>query len=206
MGNGDVDESIRRAVGIMLRRLTSADYKIMPWKNGGGSTTELYVEPGRAGGFLWRVSIASVASDGPFSQFAGYDRHIMALDGGGMLLKGGPAGDITVSPALVPGSFAGDWPITATLLAGPIRDFNLITLRASCRGRIECFELRGAQSFEPGGCASFIHMLRGTATFAPGGDHTALGEGNSLLFSGELLNLRASNGPALFALCRINSA
>ena len=190
----------------MLRRLTSADYKIMPWKNGGGSTTDLYVEFEGAGGFLWRVSIASVASDGPFSRFAAYDRHIMALDGGGMVLRGGPAGDITVSPALVPGSFSGDWPITATLLAGPIRDFNLITLRARCRGRLECVELQAAQSFEPGGRVSFIHMLRGTAQVHSAAGPLALGTSDSLLFNGDPITLHVGETPAQLALCSIDNA
>ncbi len=38
----------------------------MPWKNGGGVTTEICVSP-PSGAFDWRVSIATVNADGPFS-------------------------------------------------------------------------------------------------------------------------------------------
>ncbi len=41
----------------------------MPWKNGGGSTLELLQEPAADGGFHWRLSIADVATPGPFSTF-----------------------------------------------------------------------------------------------------------------------------------------
>ena len=58
-----------------MKILRHEDYKVMPWKNGGGITTEIWVSPegsGLAGvPFDWRVSIADVATDGPFSKFAG---------------------------------------------------------------------------------------------------------------------------------------
>ena len=64
-----------------MRHLTPADYRRMPWRNGGGVTTEIAIAPDGAGlvgeRFLYRVSIADVMSDGPFSRFEGYDRHIM---------------------------------------------------------------------------------------------------------------------------------
>ena len=54
----------------MHRLLKPADYVRMPWKNGGGQTTEIVVHPAGAtlAEFDWRVSIADVDADGPFSQ------------------------------------------------------------------------------------------------------------------------------------------
>ncbi len=51
-----------------------------PWKNGGGMTADVAASPPGAGmdGFDWRVSIARVEADGPFSVFPGVDR-TMAL-------------------------------------------------------------------------------------------------------------------------------
>ncbi|MBM7325185.1 HutD family protein, partial [Agrobacterium sp. S2] len=48
----------------------------MPWKNGGGVTTEIIVHPAKASmaDFDWRISMANVAQDGPFSIFPGVDR------------------------------------------------------------------------------------------------------------------------------------
>ncbi len=39
--------------------------------------------------FLWRVSIADVERDGPFSRFPGIDRTIVLLEGAGMRLRSG---------------------------------------------------------------------------------------------------------------------
>ena len=104
----------------------------MPWKNGGGVTTEIWVSPpgsGLAGApFDWRVSIADVASDGPFSKFAGYDRHIMLLNGRGMRLETDENGVIDLA-LYRPAAFSGDWTIVGKLSDGPVRDFNLMVAR-----------------------------------------------------------------------------
>src|SRR6188508_1501701 len=105
-----------------MRLLRPGDYRVMPWKNGGGSTTELAIFPADSGlsgsPFVWRVSIADVAADGPFSRFPGYDRHIMVVEGGGMVLDAGADGEIELSEALVPASFSGDWSVEGRLLRG----------------------------------------------------------------------------------------
>ena len=73
-----------------LTVLRAADHRTMPWKNGGGSTTEIAAAPDGAGidAFDWRVSMAVVAADGPFSEFPGIDRTLSILDGSGLILKG----------------------------------------------------------------------------------------------------------------------
>ena len=45
-----------------VRILTPRDYRVMPWKNGGGTTTEIYIHPEGAGwdDFEWRVGIADI--------------------------------------------------------------------------------------------------------------------------------------------------
>ncbi|MFN9927385.1 MAG: HutD family protein, partial [Phenylobacterium sp.] len=56
--------------------LRAADRLAVPWKNGGGITRELAVWPPGASfdDFVWRVSMAEVHQDGPFSSFPGVDR------------------------------------------------------------------------------------------------------------------------------------
>src|SRR4051794_3397588 len=110
----------------MLRRLTSSDYRRMPWRNGGGTTTELAIgllpdhlgDPER---FLYRVSIADVAADGPFSRFEGYDRHIMLVSGAGMTIDCGAHGRLDLTAPFEPRAFSGDWDVTGTLVGGPVR-------------------------------------------------------------------------------------
>ncbi|MBV9975040.1 MAG: HutD family protein, partial [Hyphomicrobiales bacterium] len=59
-----------------MRVLRAGQHRRMPWKNGGGETTEIIASPEGAGldEFDWRISMARVATDGPFSRFAGVDR------------------------------------------------------------------------------------------------------------------------------------
>src|ERR1700682_5916511 len=47
------------------------DYRVMKWRNGQGTTTEIAVAPGRDGRFRWRLSIADVAAAGPVWDFPG---------------------------------------------------------------------------------------------------------------------------------------
>ncbi|MEP6882581.1 MAG: HutD family protein, partial [Dokdonella sp.] len=65
----------------MIRLLHARDYQRNRWKNDGGWTTEIASEPlaDAASGFRWRVSIAEIETDGPFSQFTGVERDLLLL-------------------------------------------------------------------------------------------------------------------------------
>ena len=111
-----------------MRRLTTADYRTMPWANGRGTTVELLREDG-PDGLLFRLSMASVIEDGPFSVFPGIERNLTVISGPGFRLDG-PGLSLPCKP-LVPVAFAGDLPLLA---AGTGRiasvDFNMMTARA----------------------------------------------------------------------------
>jgi environmental stress-induced protein Ves len=114
----------------VFRLVKPREYRRMPWKNGGGVTEEIATHPDGAtlDDFEWRVSIAEVARDGPFSRFPGIDRTITLLDGAGMRLRRNDE-DIVMRTPFEPYSFAGDDGIDCALLAGPIRDFNAMVRR-----------------------------------------------------------------------------
>lgn len=107
----------------------------MPWKNGGGVTTEIWASP-PSGVFDWRVSIATVNADGPFSTFTGYERHIMTLSGEGMILDVAGSGKFTLEP-LKPFSFSGDAQVHGSLLKGAVLDFNLMVRRDFGSGTLQ---------------------------------------------------------------------
>jgi uncharacterized protein len=111
---------------VKLTHLTPRQYKTMSWKNGGGVTTEILAEPKAEGGHLWRLSIAEVAQSGPFSDFSGYDRTIMLIDGPGFTLDFESAPSRRIDRPFEPFSFDGGWKTNCTLIDGPIRDFNLM--------------------------------------------------------------------------------
>lgn len=114
-----------------MKVLRASDYKRMPWKNGGGETVEIAVFPPSASvdDFDWRISMATVANDGPFSAFPGIDRTLSILDGNGMSLGVDGAAAVLLTQASKPLRFAADVPVDATLVDGAITDLNVMTRR-----------------------------------------------------------------------------
>jgi environmental stress-induced protein Ves len=120
--------------------LAAADRVAVPWRNGGGVTREIAVYPGGADDFLWRLSIADVESDGPFSAFPGCRRVITVLTGAGMRLTvDGVAHEIG---PLAPFEFPGDAETSCVLPGGPVTDLNLI-VQSSARGSVRIVEPAG---------------------------------------------------------------
>lgn len=158
-----------------MRRLRPSDYHRMPWRNGGGTTTEITIAPADAQlsgeRFVHRVSIADVASDGPFSRFEGYDRHIMLLDGAGMTLDCVTHGRIELRAPFEPRSFSGDWDVQGTLVRGPVRDFNVIVDRARASATLEVRSISTPESVPvDSGDTCIIHVISGELTAAAAGD------------------------------------
>jgi len=117
----------------VIRHLTLAHYRAMPWANGRGTTLELARADG-PGGMLWRLSIASVIEDGPFSLFPGVDRILMVIDGPGFHLTGSGM-ELEAAP-WVPVAFAGDVALAAHGVTAPSMDFNLMVARDHCRASL----------------------------------------------------------------------
>ena len=131
----------------------------MPWKNGGGVTTEIFASPS-SGDFDWRVSIATVNTDGPFSKFNGYERHIMTLSGEGMVLDIEGSGRFTLEP-FRPFSFSGEAQVQGSLLRGTVLDFNLIVRRDFGHGILRVTE--GSAGYQLGSEKSsyLVYVLHG---------------------------------------------
>jgi environmental stress-induced protein Ves len=127
-----------------MRIIRFADQHPMPWKNGGGITYQVAVSPADAplDGFAWRVSMAQVESDGPFSRFEGIDRSLAVMQGHGLRLRvDGSA--VELGPQSPPLAFPGDIPVSATLIDGPILDLNAMTRRDGWRHRMTRERLAG---------------------------------------------------------------
>ncbi len=148
------------------RLLHPSDYRAMPWKNGGGTTMELIIEPEGAsldGGFLWRLSMADVGVSGPFSRFEGCDRTLLLLEGRGMELGFDQRPAVRLDGLLEPVAFSGDWRTDGTLLDGPCRDFNVITRRAGCRHHLEVLRLGPPPVAIPHAWVRFLFCVSGKA-------------------------------------------
>ncbi|MBB4010603.1 HutD/Ves family protein [Allorhizobium taibaishanense] len=116
----------------ILRRET---YRRMPWKNGQGMTEEIAIFPLESGmeDFDWRLSIAHVGADGPFSLFPGLDRSIALLDGEGMALSLPDGKSEMLTKTGQPFAFPGDWVISSRNLAAKTIDLNIMTRRGRFR-------------------------------------------------------------------------
>jgi uncharacterized protein len=113
-----------------MRLIGPADYRHMPWKNGGGVTIEIAASPPGSSldSFDWRVSMATVVEAGAFSTFPGVDRTLCVLQGNGIRLDvDGKSTTLTQSSA--PFAFAADAKIAGTPLNGAITDLNVMTRR-----------------------------------------------------------------------------
>ena len=107
-----------------MKIIRYADLQALLWKNGGGVTREIARK--EVGGEIeWRLSIADVAAEGPFSAFPGMQRILTVIDGPGMLLDR-PNLQALAANLFEPVAFAGDEPINGLLPHGPCRDFNVI--------------------------------------------------------------------------------
>ncbi|MDB5618149.1 MAG: hypothetical protein JWQ24_2387 [Tardiphaga sp.] len=154
----------------------------MPWKNGGGSTTEIAIGPAGASldAFDWRISMAQVATDGPFSIFAGIDRTLAVIKRGGMELTIGYQPAVTLGSVSEPLSFPGDTPTTARLLDGEITDLNVMTRRERFSHRL----LRVTQSMSctlDGDDIAIVLSLDGSTDVATPHDRVTLDHADAVL-------------------------
>ncbi|MCU1447731.1 HutD family protein [Cryobacterium sp.] len=132
--------------------LRAADRSASPWRNGTGSTSEILVRAGAAdaatgepdtatGRFDWRLSIATVSADGPFSTFPGVDRSLMALSAAGLgITDEGAAvwlGQYDVH------DFPGENSVASTGVTGETLDLNLMCDRGRRRGTLGAESVSG---------------------------------------------------------------
>ena len=194
---------------LRCTHLGPGDYRTMPWKNGGGATTELLIEPPGAtlaAGFLWRLSMAAVAGSGPFSAFPGIDRTLLLLEGGGLELDHGPHGRVLLSGPLEPVRFQGDWATSGRLLDGPCRDFNVMSDRTRIRHEVTVVRPGPVPSALPEAPTLLVFCARGRVrVMAPGGQ-ADLREGEllSLVRDGAASALAASAEPSALVVVAIH--
>ena len=112
----------------MITLLTPAQYRRMPWKNGGGVATDVATDEA-TGGEVWRFGRTAIPVPGPFSDYTGYDR-VQVLIGGRGLVLDGPDGEIDLRRPFKPVRYKGELPLVSRLEAGPVEVVNLIGARA----------------------------------------------------------------------------
>ena len=162
-----------------MRILRADQHKRMPWKNGGGETVEIAVFPEDAGlsDFDWRVSMARVDDDGPFSSFPGIDRTLAVLEGAGIVLDVEDSKPKALTQASEPHAFPADLPTSARLIDGAVVDFNVM----SRRGKFRHLVMRLRSNVGSGGARRLLLCSHGPISVAAAGETVELGRFDAAL-------------------------
>ncbi|MET8726256.1 HutD/Ves family protein [Streptomyces parvus] len=183
---------------MTVRILRAADLTPTPWKNGGGLTREIATGPEGAGtdAFDWRVSLADVTADGPFSAFPGVDRILTVVEGAGMDLLVGGEHHIVDEP-LWPHGFPGDLPSEGFLLGGPVVNLNVMYRRD--RTRAETAVVCGTVRLLPpeGGAVLAVSLDDGAELESGDGGGVRLDRYDAVLAAGESPGVLRTMGQAV---------
>ena len=116
-----------------MRLQSFTEHIPMPWANGRGTSYEV----ARAGGdtWDWRVAIAPVVADGPFSELPGVDRWLVVMDAAPLELTIDGVTRTVGQRDIV--SFAGESAVYAHLPSGATRDCGLMVRRGRASGSME---------------------------------------------------------------------
>lgn len=115
--------------GCKIRRYNS--YRVMPWRNGRGSTLEIAREPVTGGDFAWRLSLADIDRDGEFSPYPGYRRAIALVAGNNLRLTFKQHGNSALDPMRRATRFEGEWETRCAIPEGRCTDLSLIVRRGT---------------------------------------------------------------------------
>ncbi|HEX7339052.1 MAG TPA: HutD family protein [Rhodanobacteraceae bacterium] len=160
----------------VLQPVDSTSFRAQAWANGGGTTTELAAGPDRDH-WDWRISLAQVDGDGPFSSLPGVRRQIAPLDGR-LQLQFADAGTRIVHRLEVL-TFDGGQPVDCHLLDGPGRDLNLM-LRNGAEGTLVLRPLVGSMVLLPqAGWRWFAYMIGGHCQLDAGAQLLSLATGEA---------------------------
>jgi uncharacterized protein len=177
-----------------MRILRAENYRRMRWKNGGGETAEIAVSPEGAGldDFCWRVSMATVEADGPFSTFSGVDRTLSILEGEGILLSVEGRVPVGLTSRSDPLPFPADVATSAALIAGPIIDLNVMARRGRYRHKVSTHELKGSTVISFAGVEALLFCRAGSMLASGDGRQVTLGRFDAAIPGSAALRLEGS--------------
>lgn len=191
---------------MKVTHLTAVNYVRQPWKNGGGTTTELARDQ-TGDRLLWRLSIADVDRSGPFSDFTGYRRIIMLLEGRGMALSFDAMQPVVLDRHYRPFAFDGAWRTDCRLLDGPVRDMNLIFDDARIAASVDIWTPAGVVPVERAGIDwTLLLAIDGSFRIDVGGSTTMLGRGEMLRIDGaqgSVISTTARDAHSVLALMNL---
>jgi environmental stress-induced protein Ves len=145
-----------------MRIIKAGEYRRMPWRNGHGETAQVAIGPEGAtlSDFDWRVSMARMDTDGPFSVFPQVDRTLTVLRGDGLHLSIAGRSPIKLTRDSEPLAFAGDVAADATLIGGAIIDLNVMTRRERLQHSMRRVSIAGSVELAVGAPLTLLVCAR----------------------------------------------
>ncbi len=190
-----------------LRLIPTHEYRRERWRNGFGWTREILRSPATGDDWDWRMSIAEIECDGPFSAFPGVERELVLLHGHGVRLRFDDGEVIEVEPPHGRVRFAGGRIAFGELIDGPTHDFNLMWRRDRIDADLWHRPLVGSMVLfvEPGEQWA-VHVLSGTARASDSNDREIASIGDTLLFAASSSRVRfALDGGGEVLVIRLRS-
>lgn len=178
-----------------LRLIPAHDYRRERWRNGFGWTREILRFPESLAGtgtdWDWRLSIAEIERDGPFSTFDGVDRELVLLHGNGVRLRFDDGEVRDVEPPHGRVRFAGERAVSGELIDGTTHDFNLMWRRDRIDAELWHRPLVGSMVLfvEPGETWA-VHVLSGHTQASDGSEREAAAMGDTFLLSATMARAR----------------
>ena len=169
------------------------EYRRERWRNGLGWTREIHAQAaaGSPGDWAWRLSIAEIEHDAPFSSFPGIERELVLLSGNGLRLRFDDGEVRELHPPHDRLRFAGERAVAGELLDGPTQDFNLMWRRDLVDAQLWHRPLVGPMVvFAEPGTVWAIHLLAGQARFADDSVLPALAAADTALLQADGTRLR----------------
>ena len=166
--------------------LREADYRRMRWKNGAGWTSEILRSPD-VDDWRWRLSIAEIEADAPFSTYPGVDRDLVLLSGNGMRLRFDDGSMHELLPPHGALRFPGERRLVGQPIDGCSRDFNVMWKRGQADVQLWRRPLVGAMVlFAAAGETWVVHMLAGQAHFTGDCALAGLERGDTAVLQGNV--------------------
>jgi environmental stress-induced protein Ves len=153
----------------VLKAIAWADLPPQPWRNQRGITRTV-ASHFEGGAMLWRVSVAEIEQDGPFSTFPGFSRTAVLMRGAGLTLESegahhrfGGVGEAW--------QFDGEDQVHARLGETPARLWNIMVARDRLEARTDITRGSGG-SIEAGSMCALL-VLDGSVSLADEGQTVA---------------------------------
>lgn len=180
------------ATSLRSRVVPANEYRRARWKNGAGWTREICAcrsdgEGGLAAGdWDWRLSIAEIEADAPFSTFPGIDRHLVLLGGNGLRLRFADGETHELHPPHQSLRFAGEREVRGELLDGRTEDFNLMWRRDAVQATLWHRPLVGTMVvFAEPGTTWALYLVAGEVRFDEETGLPSLAQGDTALLRPE---------------------